>query len=81
MKLALYQQSAIGVVALRRPNTQMPPVFRADRNGFLLSVPGHTVPQERQVLVTLSQLDDFVPDTRGDLTILAQQLAQFQEFA
>ena len=32
-------------------------------------------------LFTLSQLDDFVLDARGDLTILALQLAQFQEFA
>jgi hypothetical protein len=31
-------------------------------------------------LFTLSQLDDFILDTRGDLTILALQLAQFQKF-
>jgi hypothetical protein len=30
---------------------------------------------------SLSQLGDFVLDARGDLTILALQLAQFQEFA
>jgi hypothetical protein len=32
-------------------------------------------------IFTLSQLDDFFVDARGDLTILALQLAQFQEFA
>jgi hypothetical protein len=31
--------------------------------------------------LALSQLDDFVLDARGDLTILALQLSQFQEFA
>jgi hypothetical protein len=31
--------------------------------------------------VALSQLDDFFLETLGDLTILALQLAQFQEFA
>jgi hypothetical protein len=41
----------------------------------------HTVAQERANLVTLSQLDDFVLDTRGDLTILALQLTQLQELA
>jgi hypothetical protein len=30
--------------------------------------------------LTLSQLDDFVLDARGDLSILALQLSQFQEF-
>jgi hypothetical protein len=32
-------------------------------------------------IFTLSQLSDFVFDTRGDLTILALQLAQLQELA
>ena len=34
-----------------------------------------------QTLFTLSQLDDFILDARGDLTILALQLTEFQEFA
>jgi hypothetical protein len=32
-------------------------------------------------LFTLSQLDDFILDARGDLAILALQLTQFEEFA
>jgi hypothetical protein len=38
-------------------------------------------PQLTPGFFTLSQLDDFILDTRGNLTILALQLAQFQEFA
>jgi hypothetical protein len=53
-------------LGLTRPN------FPKTLDGFIVSATNST---------NAAQLDDFVLDARGDLTILALQLAQFQEFA
>jgi hypothetical protein len=36
--------------------------------------------KDLHLALALSQLGDFVLDARGDLTILALQLSQFQKF-